>query len=114
MYGGHRGINPRYASRDLLTRLSAGTAEEIDAFVQHRLATPLLAQPPLSAELASSGLTAAGQSGYVVIHAEGRTTGGARVAIEAVVDLGNIRKGIRLVDWRPVSSGTAAEAPDVE
>ena len=114
VYGGHQGINLKHASRDLLTRLGAGTAEEIDAYLQRRRAEPRLAQPPLSAELASSGLTGSARSGFVVVRAEGRTAGGARAAIEAVADLGSIRDGVRLVDWRPVPSRPAGEVRDVE
>ena len=114
VYGNHQGINLKYASRDLLLRLAAGSTEEIDAYLQRRLATPALAQPPLSAGLASSGLRGSPQSRFVVVHAEGRTASGARVAIEAVADLGRIREGVHLVDWRFVPSRPTAEVRDAE
>ncbi|MDJ0739726.1 MAG: type II secretion system protein GspK [Gammaproteobacteria bacterium] len=112
VYGNHQGINLKYASRDLLVRIGAGTAEEIDAYLQLRVASPLLAQPPLPAELATSGMTGSARSRFVVVRAEGRTAGGARAAIEAVADLDSVGDGIRLVDWRPVPSGPAEEVRD--
>lgn len=114
VHGRHQGINLRYASRAMLLRLRAGSREEIDNYLRQRLATPALARPPLSADLAGSGLVGTTQSGFVVIRAEGRTAGGARAAVEAVADLAHIRKDMRLVDWRAVPNRPAREVRDAE
>lgn len=100
VHGQHDGINPRFASRGLLLRMGAGTAEEIDDYLQRRLVAPTLAPPPLSAEAVSAGLFGSANSRYAVIRARGLMASGARAEIEAVADLTSLRDGMKVVDWQ--------------
>ena len=112
VHGQHSGVNPRFASRELLLILGAGSAQEIDEYLQRRRLAPTLAQPPLSAELAGSGLLGSASSAYAVVQARGQTPGGARVAVQVLTDLGTARDGLELVDWQYLEA--AVGGGDVE
>ena len=100
VHGQHQGINPRFASRELLLGLGAGTPQEIDDYVERRQSAPGSALPALSAAAHAVGLSGSATSRFAVIHARGRMPSGALAEIEALADLRSTRDGVKLVDWQ--------------